>query len=421
MTGGALLQIVAQGQQDVYLTGNPQITFWKVVYRRHTNFAIESIKQNKTGTYPEESYTIERAGDLIHKCYLKVTVPALNEGGEYALNYINKFGHALIESVNLKIGGVVIDTQTGEFLDVWNQLTIPEEKREGYNNAIGHDETIDEDNHNQRTFYIPLQFFFCQHPGLSLPLIALQYHQVQVDFKFRKFSDLVYVVSNGDNRTNTTNTENKDSLLNNQHDKTFNIEFYVDYVYLDSDERRRMAQSSHEMLITQTKRISHVVSKGIQNDKIDLTNLNHPVKELIWIAKEVRDPDDNHGNKYFEYNLNAENRDDTDNLPDEIMKNASIILNGTNRISKRDSMFFRFVQPYQHHTRVPTNFIYVYSFALKPEEIQPSGSCNFSRIDNAYLNIENNNNNKQIEYVVYALNWNVLRIQGGMGGVAFTN
>jgi len=443
--GGALLQIVAQGQQDVYLTGNPQITFWKVVYRRHTNFAIESIKQSKSGSFPDETYTIERVGDLIHKCYLKVTVPELTATptltSEHRLNYINKLGHALIDTMSLKIGGVVIDTQTGEFLDIWSQLTLPEEKRVGYEFAIGHDDTIDEDNYNKRTFYIPLQFFFCQHPGSSLPLIALQYHQVQIDFKFRKFSDLVYLVEENTSSGNRSAIPNysgiligdhqivKEDLLANQNDKTINIEFFVDYVYLDSDERRRMAQSAHEILITQTKKISHIMPSGVDNDKIDMKNLNHPVKELIWIAREKKEEDPayyNHGNKYFQYNYHKDDFDNVDNTNivfEEIMKNASITLNGTNRISTRDSMFFRFVQPYQHHTRVPLNFIYLYSFALKPEEVQPSGSCNFSRIDSAYLNVENNPSSSRglVEYVIYALNWNVLRIQSGMGGIAFTN
>ena len=132
--GGALLQLVAYGQQDVYLTGNPQITFWKTVYKRHTNFAIETIRQDHTGSYPNHSYKIARSGDLIHKCYLRVTAPKLGnqnsqDGDDEWVSYVNKFGHALIKSMTLKIGGVTVDTQTGEFLDLWTQLTTESEKK----------------------------------------------------------------------------------------------------------------------------------------------------------------------------------------------------------------------------------------------------------------------------------------------------
>lgn len=426
--GGALLQLVAFGQQDTYLSGNPQITFWKVVYKRHTNFAIESIKQNNTGNYPSYSYSISRSGDMIHKCYLRVTVPQLgtqshnwpynldqNDGGDYDgdefLAYKNKFGHALIESMSLKIGGVTVDTQNGEFLEIWKELTMTTEKERGYNMMTGIDESelAVSDNWKKRTFYIPLQFFFCQHPGLSLPLIALQYHDVQIDFQFKEFKEMLCCEGSGNIDDKLTRPRFKPA--NGEH---FNIELFVDYVYLDVDERRRMAQSSHEMLITQTKKISHVITRGVNHAAIDLKNLNHPVKELIWVAKRnTNDKDD------FDFG-----NDESEN--GEIMKTASLSLNGTQRIEERDNLFFRCIQPYQHHTRIPMNYIYVYSFALKPEEIQPSGSCNFSRLDNAYLNVThsapgNDGDVDNYEYVIYALNWNVLRIQGGQGGIAFTN
>lgn len=420
--GGALLQLVALGQQDTFLSGNPQITFWKVVYKRHTNFAIESIRQTHTGNYPNYTYTISRSGDLIHKCYLRVKVPRLGDGTNTTgnwLSYVNKFGHALIESMSLKIGGVTIDTQTGEFLDIWNQLTMTTEKQDGYNAMVGIYETdIDlEFNNKERTYYIPLQFFFCQNPGLSLPLIALQYHEVQLDFDFRSFKDMLCC-----NDTSDIDTLLNDSQfgIQNAAERVFNIDLYVDYVYLDVDERRRMAQTSHEMLITQTKQIQHVISSGVDRDRIDLKNLNHPIKELIWVAKSnntMSEP-----KNYFDFGNehSITSGDDTS----EIMKTASLTLNGTLRIEERDSLFYRCIQPYQHHTRIPMDYIYVYSFALKPEEVQPSGSCNFSRMDNAYLNVTNYKAPSMSEafaYHIYALNWNVLRIQSGQAGIAFTN
>lgn len=436
--GGALLQLVAIGKQDVFLTGSPEITFWKVVYKRHTNFAIDSIKQTHTGSYPQYTYTIAKAGDLIHKCYLRVERPALNSPSDVETNndyisYVNTFGHALIDSMQLKIGGVTVDTQTGEFLELWKELTITEEKREGFEEMIGIDGAYDPSNsyrRDKRTFYIPLQFFFCTNPGLSLPIIALQYHEVQIVFNFRKFEDMLTLTPK-DGETNPSKTVNNILDDNPNIKKEFNIELFVDYVYLDVDERRRMAQSSHEMLVTQTKRISHMIQSTIDSDRIDLKNLNHPVKELIWVTKVHHADEVNRDYFDFGYSDQATDPSRGDGYgfteSNEIMKNASITLNGNDRVEKRDSMFYRCIQPYQHHTRIPNNYIYVYSFALKPEEVQPSGSCNFSRIDNAYLNVDNNTGrlggggNDVYEYVVYALNWNILRIQSGQAGIAFTN
>ena len=358
----------------------------------------------------------------------KINQKTTGEASEY-LSYVNKFGHALIDSVNLKIGGYVIDTQYGEFLDIWNELTVPSEKQEGYNAMTGIYETeMDLENNNlARTYYIPLQFFFCQHPGLSLPLIALQYHEVQIEFKLRPFREMLCCHESA----------TVDQLLSNGYDiesEEFDVSLFVDYIYLDVDERRRMAQSAHEMLITQTKKISHVMGNGVSTGKIDLKNLNHPIKEIIWVAKQ-NDQQTTEPKDYFRYFYNSSNGGHAAVMtvhnyqhtihsinPQEIMKSASLTLNGTERVDKRDNLFYRFIQPYQHHTRIPMDYIYLYSFALKPEEIQPSGSCNFSRVDNAYLNVENYSEvSGNIEYTVYALNWNVFRIQAGMGGIAFTN
>ena len=396
--GGALLQLVALGQQDVYLSGNPQITFWKVVFRKHTNFAIESILQTKKGGGDEHKYEISRDADLIHKCYLKVTVPDLEQpdGGDEDnkyITYVNRFGHALIKSVTLRIGGKVVDTHYGEFMHIWNELTMSAEKMDEYSRMIGNFETEMELNKQTkaRTYYVPLQFFFCQHPGLSLPLVALHQDIVEINFELENFTSLLRHV----------NTETE---LNN--DKNYNIEFYVDYVYLDSDEKRLMQQTTHEILMTQLKCIEGSES----STSIELRTLSHPVKELIWVAKPVETSTGLDINK-------KSLRFDSDGK--EIMKSATLFLEGTERVN-RDNLFYRFIQPYQHHTRIPNDFIYVYSFALKPEEIQPSGSCNFSRISTSKLNVENNDDIEGVvQYTVYALNWNILSIQTGKGNILF--
>ena len=340
--GGGLMQLVAYGSQDVYLTGNPQITFWKMVYRRYTNFAMESVDQTFNGSGDQKVATISRNGDLIHKCYL--------EFGDVVADSIDK----LIDSVELEIGGQQIDKQTGKWMDTWNKLSVSHDLT-AFNSMAFND-----GNGANKHVFVPLQFFFCQNPGLALPLIALQYHEVRVKVNFK------------------TGMGSKCHL-------------WVDYIYLDTDERRRMAQSSHELLITQVQHQEESAPSAGGSLKPRL-NFNHPCKELIWV---------------------------TDNSVDDDAT-AKLVLNGHDRFAQRNAKYFQKVQPYQHHTNIPNgNTTHVYSFCLKPEEAQPSGSCNFSRIDNAQLDLTGLTANDKVQ--IYATNWNVLRIMSGMGGLAYSN
>ena len=211
------MQLVAYGAQDIYLTGNPQITFFKVVYRRHTNFSMEAIEQTLNGTVSlgnKVSCTVSRNGDLVHRVYLQVDLSGATSASEY--------GHSLIKSVEVEIGGQRVDRHTGEWLHIWNELTQEAGKKEGYKAMIGN---VDDDSAS-RTLYVPLQFWFCRNPGLALPLIALQYHEVKINVEFA-------------------------SSLGNSVTMSSNAKLYVDYIYLDTDERRRFAQISHEYLIEQ--------------------------------------------------------------------------------------------------------------------------------------------------------------------------
>ena len=337
--GGGLMQLVAYGSQDVYLTGNPQITFWKMVYRRYTNFAMEAVDQTFNGSGTNKVATISRNGDLIHKCYLEFDSP----GNMSSIA-------ALIDSVELEIGGQQIDKQTGKWMDTWNELSVSHDIT--YFNSMAF-----KDGTNKHV-YVPLQFFFCQNPGLALPLIALQYHEVRI-------------------KVNLKNSTPAPKL-------------WVDYIYLDTDERRRMAQSSHELLITQIQHQEESITNASLKPRL---NFNHPCKELIWVTD------------------------------DPCTGTAKLVLNGHDRFAERNAKYFQTVQPYQHHTRIPGpgKYIHVYSFCLKPEEAQPSGSCNFSRIDNAQLVLDGLVSAGDKKLQVYATNWNVLRIMSGMGGLAYSN
>merc|ERR1712100_192055 len=309
--GGGLMQLVAYGAQDIYLTGNPQITFFKVVYRRHTNFSMESIEQTFNGSADfgkKVTCTISRNGDLIHRVYLQVSLPRVTCSGEHSrFRWLNWIGHVLIKNVEVEIGGQRIDKHYGEWLHIWNELTQTAGHKDGYANMVGNVPRLTQwvggngaapdwkANCNtanclpETTLYIPLQFWFCRNPGLALPLIALQYHEVKINLELRPSDEVLFAVTNL--TANATNTGVKDGASVKDgaaYQKSLvAASLYVDYVFLDTDERRRMAQNPHEYLIEQLQ-FTGDESVGSSSNKIKL-NFNHPCKELVWVVQ----PDDN--------------------------------------------------------------------------------------------------------------------------------
>ena len=372
--GGGLMQLVAYGAQDIYLTGNPQITFFKVVYRRHTNFAVESIEQTINGSVGDGSkvsVTIARNGDLLHRIYIELS--DISDGADA--------GFDTIDYVEVEVGGQVIDKHYGQWMKIWCDLTHGTDKKTMLNNMLCNSTGCGCGTKSNKS-YIPLQFWFCRNPGLALPLIALQYHEVKLNIKFCGLHQLVVPVIN------------------------VGAEVWCDYIFLDTDERRIFAQVSHEYLIEQVQ-----YNKGVRFDKSVQTKLrfNHPVKELIWQSRAT-------GACCYT----------TAGTPN--VCSALLQLNGHDRFRKRTGEYFRTVQRYEHHSGsavaatacVNAGDIYMYSFALKPEEHQPSGTCNFSRIDNAVLHVDKTGSVSEV-LDVYAINYNVLRIMSGMGGLAYSN
>ena len=590
------MQLVAYGAQDVYLTGNPQITFWKVTYRRYTNFAIESIEQTFNGQADfgrRVQCTISRNGDLAYRTYLQVTLPEINQlmgiasftsagsgTGVYA-RWLDFPGEQLIAQVEVEIGGQRIDRQYGDYMHIWNQLTMTAEQQRGYFKMIGNTTQLtfitdpsfsDVDGPcdsiaprqvcaprnalPETTLYIPLQFWFCTNPGLALPLIALQYHEVKINLDIRPIDECLWAVTTLSCNSGAVASTSAPAYQQNQYapgrpvpaaiaynQSLVAASLYVDYVFLDTDERRRFAQNPHEYLITQLQ-FTGDESVGSSSNKIKL-NFNHPVKELIWVVQ----PDQNvdycsslvcdallfkvlgaqpfnytdaidalpnaihafggpagiaadsrsyidaqglfddagamdynipsgftgywHGpdNVYNQPNLGGHVTIDPAQVPaypnvsaveaaallqqlgrshnenstisdagtfvlcetsldlhcwgQNPVVTAKLQLNGQDRFSEREGTYFSWVQPYQAHTRNPDEGINVYSFALRPEEHQPSGTCNFSRIDNATLQLVLSNatveGTKTAKVRVYATNYNVLRIMSGMGGLAYSN
>ena len=557
---GGLMQLVAYGAQDVYLTGNPQITFWKVSYKRHTNFAMESIEQTFNGQADfgrRVTCTISRNGDLAYRTYLQVTLPEINQSmrnnntdgaGVYA-RWLDFPGEQLISQVEVEIGGQRIDRQYGDWMHIWNNLTLPVDQTPGYFGMVGNTTELtfitdpsfnDVDGPCQSsaprqvcaprnalpetTLYVPFQFWYCRNPGLALPLIALQYHEVKINLDIRPIDECLWAVGSLNTTLCTTNGGRVTAAYNQS---LVAASLYVDYVFLDTDERRRMAQNPHEYLIEQLQ-FTGDESVGSSSNKIKL-NFNHPVKELIWVVQPDQNVDycssldcnqllyrllgaqpfnytdavdalpnavhafggpqavDNyidasglfydagaisgdaaefgagfasaftsqypgvwwnasssggpsHGGAYNQPNFASDITSTVSDAGTFVLSETSLPLhcwgqnpvvtaklqlNGQDRFSEREGTYFDLVQPFQHHTRTPDTGINVYSFALRPEEHQPSGSCNFSRIDNATLQLVLSNatveGTKTAKVRVYATNYNVLRVMSGMGGLAYSN
>ena len=485
--GGGLMQLVAYGAQDIYLTGNPQITFFKVVYRRHTNFAMETVEQTLSGTTTAGTSavtctaTVSRNGDLVGKMYVTSSTAAITDGDE------------IVSQVDVEIGGQRIDRHYKEWMQVWAELSTPDSKALGYKNMTG---ALSHGLNSNTTIgvgmvQVPLQFWFCRNPGLALPLIALQYHEVKVKLTLGTSTDIGAAAV---------------------------VKLWADYVYLDTDERRRFAQVSHEYLIEQLQREQ---TSSTTSHKL---NFNHPVKELVWTSAgtnvyetaklqlnghdrfaaqeeeyfQLRQPMDCHTavpganipmsdrpvmivpidtgvtthNNTVTANaaaIDSKSTPDGDvtvitfdsatttipkvgdilhvNLGSEHSPAAAgdlahtVITQVTARSTATDPVIT--ISPAILATNTPPGYtdgdglritivarlqdavsrcsqlakkINVYSFALKPEEHQPSGTCNFSRIDNAKLitNVADSLN-------VYAVNYNVLRVMSGMGGLAYSN
>ena len=446
--GGGLLQLVAYGAQDVYLTGNPQITFFKVAYRRHTNFALEAIEQTFNGSVNFGSRVtcqVTRNGDLINRIYFygqlknnaaTSTTASVNNNSIALVPY---FGLKLLKTIELEIGGQRIDKHYSEWLYIWNELSLPVGKKDGYKLMVGGDKynrSIILDAQTQYSLYVPLEFWFCRNVGLALPLIALQYHEVKINIEFETSTNMVNTEDNYSDRAATlkdyTGTGAVQSLpIKNSSlsgGGAANLQFvygslWVDYIFLDTDERRRFAQLSHEYLIEQLQFTGADTITGSSGSTMKSVrmNFNHPCKELIWVIQPTPAASSAIVATPYWNNFTTRTTDNEYLLGNNPVTLAKIQLNGNDRFTERIGTYFSAVQPYQHHEYTPNIFnngINVYSFAIKPEEHQPSGSLNMSRIDTAVLSVASSVSGN---ILIFTVNYNVLRILSGMGGLAYSN
>lgn len=445
---GGLIQLVAFGAQNILLNGNPSVSFFKKVYKTHTNFSMESMRVIFDKSYIQYNDStvliskIKRNADLVQNIYFSFEIPDIKKivkrdgnakiiGDDF--RFVKNLGEAMIDNYFIYIGGSIIDKQYGEWLHIWNELSIESSKRYGYDKLIGNIPEIylpDPFNRLQngsiqiekQRFFVPLTFWFNRNPGLALPLIALQYHEVEIHVVLRPYKELFTI------------NESKPSSWNSyfeSHILDINPYLEVNYIFLDTSERNFFATSAQDYLIEQIIQIPILNLNKFATSELTLQN---PVKEIIWVLK--RNDVDQH-NRWFEY-IDYDYEDVREYLDDndecncenytrekEILKNAKFIFNGIDRFEEKDSAYFNLVQPYQHHTVIPKAGIYVYSFSLFPERFQPSGACNMSRINKIQLQTERcaipTGKTYKYDMFVYVVNYNFLRVTAGLAGLAFSS
>ena len=436
---GGLMQLVAYGAQDVYLTGSPKVTFFQAVYKRHTNFAMENIEQVVNGTAANGarlSVTVARNGDLIGEMYLELeaNIALVTSNNATAAARGSASGEWVAEraiaDIELTIGGQRIDKHYQKWWRLYSELYLDEAKKLQYGKMASSATTT------QNKVYLPLIFFFNRNPGLYLPLIALQYHEVRLDITMA---------------SNYSSYFTSDSTVNS-------VKVWGNYVYLDTEERRRFAQKGHEYLIEQVQHTGVDTVNDTTAAKQVRLSYNHPVKELVWcfsrygtapVGNDLWDTSTADGANVTTTSLASDQSNVTyatsisgvgaprmviglsaqqvpwvseeDSATGGPLNTFKLILNGQDRFKEQSGKYFNQVQPLYHHSGNPYLGVYSYSFALKPEEHQPTGTCNFSRIDNAQVEVKTKGSTTKTSMHMFAVNYNVLRIQSGMGGLAFSN
>lgn len=493
-SGGAVTQLVAQGLADAVLTGNPQVTFWRFVAKAYTNFALETQDLDFTagvtnfGAFPK--CNLDRIGDLVYWMYLVVELPGIgliapfgatgsDTGATIAVDagntqtsiepyWTRAIGQALIETVNFFIGGQNIDYMRGEFLYLWEELTgQPGKRLVEMTGNYRVQRSLQVASRQPRRLYVPLPFFFTMNSGLALPIVSLQFHSVSVSVKLRALSSCIrltdtallqgYTLNNvyvrpyfdADYYMGPGSVQPANQLTTIIQPNNLAAQIEVCYVYLDQRERSKFADGAFEQLIVEHQetatqvdnQVTTVAGNASQDRRINFElNFNHTIIELFWVARlGIRGawngvatvPVNDEFNDWFNF---SGPRDVVTQLPIDPVVAIQLRLNNSVRFGEVEGRYFRLVQPWQHHTNIPRDHIYSYSFALQPEDVQPSGSCNFSRIDNTQLNIvfdrrlfygpsatNGNDNNSSVSFLVFATNWNILRFKFGLGGKRFAN
>jgi hypothetical protein len=464
MTGG-LIQLASYGGADIYITGNPEITYFKTVYRRHTNYAKESIIQHIDGLVGygrTVNIDITRAGDLLGAIWLQLRPPFFQDDNTWY--YTQGLGNALVKRVDLVIGGQLVDRQYGEWMSIWEELSVSSGKRPGLdamtltNVPMSSLETITTET-DVPYLNVPLQFWFCRNPALALPIVAMSLHEIRLQIEFGSLEDITssYIPADKTPLKYPLVIPNDNNMSLYESGQNMECEVWATYYHLDSDERRQITHRPLEYLIELVQyKGRQEYRDGTRNIKYDMGFAN-PVKEIIWGIRPMLDINLSQDADFKIYR--------TRSRPSfaqfwGYFNSAVILFNSQLRIKDRPSDHFLLTQNYQRHSRVPrynqltgsepidiqgetgpvySTRIYTYAFSLNPEQYQPSGTANFTKLDDAFLEIRDititdpitNGTNprantlngyiKGFELVVYATSYNVLRIKDGMAGLAFDN
>ena len=538
MTAGALFQIknLNTNSANNFLDYDPQITFFKVVYRKHTRFAIENLQFdpfNRQTLAFDNNVTMKtnvpRYGDLLSQVYFTFDLPDIysgkyadtSKGVNYEFQWIKNIGLNIFNHVAVKISDQEIERMLSDYMLIWSELTMNEDKKNMFKKQIGNYEELSDPangpgmngnypnittsssqavqatkwlNHTSkvitfanktahtlpsikgRKIRVPLLFWFCNDPGLALPLIALQYSVVSFEFEMKPFKDLYTILDvNSGNIDSDTSvdtsfgkrikpTDSSIYAMSNFADSyTYNInpQLEGEFVFLDDDERRRFAMNDHDYLITQsrcTNKSGIEIKQGTEETMAKLVPAFNPVSFITWVIKRsdlstVNDwnnysnwvyedtPPYSYENDFKEIKYNAVNspfssifynknitthkeKFSLPNLKQNILVSARIEFDGINRINK-NAEYFSQQQVYKHFSSSPKNGVYVYSFSLNPSEYQPSGSCNFSLIEKPRIFFKRDILEDFTFYshraYIFIVSYNILSITNGIGSTKFTN
>jgi len=527
MPSGGLMQLVSYGSENLYLTGNPQITFFKTAYQRHTNFAYEWVPEYfdptlsfDTTSRSSMTVPIKRNGDLIRDVALVIDIPNIYSSEEENFKWVKNLGHVFIHNTEFIIGAQCISKLYGQWMNIWYELTTPVSRRPGFDELIGNVQQVYDPaiyygeigetataSIQKRRLRVPLPFWFTTHPGLAVPLIAIQYTEVSINIDFRCLNDLFTIGIPSVSPTelfenpivgpNSNHVELKKELSEQGYGPNnifwkfvsglltpgiWNQNVYLDikYVYLDITERRIFAAAVSEYLITQVERLEFRGLQGVEQEDIEFF---HPVKEMIWVFQRDDVQNRNQWTNYttlchdedyptfleivkFRKNavkmglkpgpladcvlpsgldvnefLDVLNCTDTERLSlsnmdafDKylnIMYFGEFLFNAHLRQNSKSSVYYTAEEPYDAHTTTPpcSKQIYMMSFAEAPEQVQPSGSANFSMFKQAQFNFTLKERIPKGECAdvelfnlfFYVRNINVLRIMNGIGGLVFAN
>lgn len=433
---GGLIQLLAWGSQNIKLNGNPSITFFKKVWKSHTNFSMESINltmdKSDANVYENTIFKtkIKRQGDLMQQIYFVFELPDIL-ANDFEFKWVENLGEAIIDNCTITVGGILIDRQYGEYMHLSNMLSFGVDKRDVYNKMIGNIPHLTNPQLEYGMYpwvspvirstriYVPMNFWFNKDVASALPLLSMQYSDIELTIELRPIYNLYKLLING--RYMAPDKNNPEHGLRNfvsNEQRRFMVSdavldirasLEVNYYFVDNKEREQIAFNSHEYLIEQLYRIERF---NLNATNIYELVLQNPVKEMIWVLKRNDQINDNN---WFNFTDGG--------IP--IMQSAKLMFNGMDRMDEKDAAFYNYVQAYQHHRGNPKDGVYVYSFSLFPDDMsQPSGACNMSRINKIQMlirAIRPFTEDYGYNLTIYIVNYNFLKIQSGLAGVVFSS